>query len=314
MVLGAGGVSGGAWHAGALAALASATGWDSRDAAVIVGTSAGSITGGALRAGLSPEDLWRISVDEALSPAGARLYGRVTAQLGELSRLRPPRPLPANPTLLRAMVRLDPRPGVALAGLLPEGATSTDPISTRLDELLGPDWPPDPLWVVAVDLSSGRRVIFGQEALSSNGAGYSVGQAVAASCAVPSFFTPVEIDGRRYVDGGVHSTTNADLLRNAGLDLVLVSAPMAGWWRSLRPHPALVTRIASRIALDREVAAIRRSGTPVLVLQPGHDDTPLMDGRAMDPDAIEPMARQARRSVAAALDRPEVAELLSVLG
>ena len=53
LVLGAGGVVGGAYHAGALAALAETAGWDARDAEVIVGTSAGSIAAAALRAGLS---------------------------------------------------------------------------------------------------------------------------------------------------------------------------------------------------------------------------------------------------------------------
>src|SRR4051812_24821483 len=56
LVLGAGGVVGGAYHAGALAALAEAAGWDARGAEVIAGTSAGSIAGAALRAGLSGAD------------------------------------------------------------------------------------------------------------------------------------------------------------------------------------------------------------------------------------------------------------------
>jgi hypothetical protein len=62
-----------------------------------------------------------------------------------------------------------------------------------------------------------------------------------------------------------------------------------------------LSRTAARVTLDREVGAIRRSGTPVLVLQPGPDDTPLMDGRSMDPGAREPVARRARASVAAHL-------------
>jgi NTE family protein len=57
LVLGAGGVAGGAFHAGVLAAVEEATGWDPRRAAVVVGTSAGSITGTSLRAGLSAADL-----------------------------------------------------------------------------------------------------------------------------------------------------------------------------------------------------------------------------------------------------------------
>ena len=38
--------------------------------------------------------------------------------------------------------------------------------------------------------------------------------AVAASCAIPGFYRPVEIGGRRYVDGGLYSASNLDLLRD----------------------------------------------------------------------------------------------------
>lgn len=321
LVLGAGGVAGGAWHAGALAALGERTGWDVRQAEVVVGTSAGSIAGAGLRAGLSADDQWALAVDETPSAAGAELVARMTTAPASLVRLRPPRPFPANPTLVRAVVRRDPRPWVALAGLLPAGATSTDAIAARIDELVGGGgWPDRALWIVAVDLASGHRTVFGRDSVSTGTetagpAAVTVGTAVAASCAVPAFFAPVAVGGRRYVDGGVHSPTNADLLAltEQPLDLVVVSAPMAGRWRSLRPHPAALARTAARVALDREVATVRRTGTPVLVLQPGPDDTPLMDGRSMDPEARVPVARQARRSVTESLARPETADLLTIL-
>src|SRR6516165_6415165 len=58
LVLGAGGVVGHAFHAGALAALADETGWDPRRAEIVVGTSAGSVAGALLRAGFSARDLY----------------------------------------------------------------------------------------------------------------------------------------------------------------------------------------------------------------------------------------------------------------
>src|SRR3954452_6088581 len=54
LVLGAGGVLGGAWLTGALAALADATGWDPGSADRIVGTSAGSVIGALVASGLPP--------------------------------------------------------------------------------------------------------------------------------------------------------------------------------------------------------------------------------------------------------------------
>ena len=65
---GAGGVAGGAFHAGVLAALEEATGWDPRRARLVVGTSAGSISGAALRAGLSAPDM----LARAAGPAAVR--------------------------------------------------------------------------------------------------------------------------------------------------------------------------------------------------------------------------------------------------
>lgn len=296
LALGAGGIAGGAWHAGVLAALAEATGWDARDAEVVVGTSAGSITGATLRAGLSPADLFASSTDAALSSTGAALLARVRTEASFEARVRTGRPRPSNPRLLRSLASFDPRPGVALAGLMPVGVVDASSIGRRVEELAGgPSWPSAPLWVVAVRLHDGRRVVFGRDDDAA------LGTAVAASCAIPSWFAPVEIGRHRYVDGGIHSTTNADVLADVGLDLVVVSAPMAGHWRALRANPSALSRASARLSLDREVAGLGRRGVDVLVLQPGPEDTPLMDRRAMDPAARRPVAERARRSTLAAL-------------
>jgi NTE family protein len=62
------------------------------------------------------------------------------------------------------------------------------------------------LRVAAVDLGSGRRVLFGAPGAPEA----SVTDAVLASCAVPWVFRPVAIGGREYVDGGVWSAANLD--------------------------------------------------------------------------------------------------------
>src|SRR5207244_1647388 len=71
-----GGVIGHAFHAGVLDGLCDATGWDPRDAEVIVGTSAGSVVGALLRAGFSPRDLAARSTGDPVSPEGAELAAR----------------------------------------------------------------------------------------------------------------------------------------------------------------------------------------------------------------------------------------------
>ena len=84
-------------------------------------------------------------------------------------------------------------------------------------------WPAEPLWICALRLSDGARVVFGRDAAPEP----DVGTAVEASSAIPGFFAPVVIDGERYVDGGAHSPTNADLVARIGLDLVIVVSPMS---------------------------------------------------------------------------------------
>ena len=69
-----------------------------------------------------------------------------------------------------------------------------------------------PFVAVATDLDSGQRVIFARG---------NTGQAVRASCSIPGLFQPVEIAGKRYVDGGVVSPVPVDAVRQLGADLVI---------------------------------------------------------------------------------------------
>ena len=85
---------------------------------------------------------------------------------------------------------------------------------------------------------------------------------VEASCAIPGYFSPVTIDGARYVDGGVHSTTNGDLLGDLDPrpDLVLVSAPMSAVSGAVPRSKTLSLRQLVRRQLAGEVGTLRRSG------------------------------------------------------
>jgi len=95
--------------------------------------------------------------------------------------------------------------------------------------------------------------------------------AVASSCAVPWVYPPVTINGRRYMDGGVRSTTKADVA--AGYDLVLIVAPMG----------AVVSA-----ALQEEVAELQDAGSAVDVVLP---DEAALD--AIGPNPLDPVRRPA---------------------
>ncbi|HZU71412.1 MAG TPA: patatin-like phospholipase family protein [Acidimicrobiales bacterium] len=312
LVLGAGGVVGHAFHAGVLSALAEATGFDPRRAELIVGTSAGSVVASMLRAGVPAADLAARATGQPLSAEGAAILGRARSSglsWRDVPARRPLRLGLGAPALLgRAMARpWEARPGMLAAALLPAGTVPTELVSGWLEPLFGDGWP-DGLWVCALSLTNGRRTVFGRPEAPRAG----LVDAVAASCAIPGLFRPVEIGGIRYVDGGAHSPTNADLVAGLGLDLAVVVSPMSAA-RPLSGGFDLAGRRIARLTLGREAAAVRRSGTPVLAFQPGVEERAVMGVNAMDPSRREAVVRQTRRSTLARLRRSDLADRLGIL-
>ena len=306
VVLGAGGIVGAAYHAGVLTALAE-VGFDARDADLLVGTSAGSAVAATLRAGFPPIDLAPRNLGEAISDEAAAIVGRTGGPPALDLRPRPfsRSPLPASPRLL---VKLARHPTKALVGLLPNGTIATDVIGERIALMYGDrSWPERSLWICAVDLEHGDRVVFGYDAPDTP-----VGIAVQASSSIPGFFRPVEHGGRRYVDGGVHSPTNADLVATLRFDVVVIVSPMSA---TRLAHGALVPNARPMHArrLANEVERIRRSGAEVLTFQPTPDVVSAMGRNSMDPARREATTAAALASARARLADPEVADRLGLL-
>lgn len=284
LVIGAGGVTGLAWSSGTLAALEAQTGWDPRTADVLLGTSQGSFLAGLLASGVGTDDL--VGWYRKELPSSHPLRARATTSSAAVRRGR--LPLPASPALLARV--LGPRrisPVAALAGLLPIGTGSLDTFLAPLASLVGDaDWVDHPAtWVTALDYDSGRRVCFGAPGQERP----SVLDAVRASCTVPGAFPPVRIGAHRYIDGGAHSTTNADLVADAGLDEVVVLAPMAG------PGRGFLRQVANR-QLRAEARLLRRAGVAVRVLAPTAQDIAVMTGGDRERFAIFETALETRAS------------------
>jgi len=313
VVLGAGGTVGHGYHAGVLGALAD-HGWDAGRADLLVGTSAGSLVSSLLRAGMPASDLANRATGAPLSAAGAGVVRRA-ALAAPGRRAMPPRQRPSGRAssparLARAFgAPWAVSPGSLAAALLPAGRIPTEQIGAPFKALFGASWPAQPLWVVAVELDTGRRVVFGRERTD----GVSVGDAVRASCAIPAFFEPIEIDGQRYVDGGVHSTTNADLVAEQLPDLVLISAPMSASRGATGLAPDLPMRQFARLSLGREVAGLRARGIPVVTFQPSAADLAVMRGDSLDPAKLAPVCTQVRASTNRRLARPEFTARLDPL-
>jgi NTE family protein len=318
LVLGAGGVLGASWLIGALDAIEAETGWWAGEAERIVGTSAGAVVGALAASGIPAEYMSAYSSGrtldgfaEAESRADA-LTRRVLGTEYRLQRALPPLGPGSWRLALNTLLHVRRHsPATVVAGWLPRGFISTAPIK-RLVETFVPDAWPDHAgyWAVAADYGSGRRVAFGRD----DAPDARVADAVAASCAIPGFYHPVKVAGRRYVDGGICSTSNLDLLCGADLDLVVCLNPMSSVAPIAGGSPADrfagLMRAAVGRRLGHEARKLREEGTEVLILQPGRDDCALMGLNLMSGARRVQVIEQARKSTARELRRLRGTQLL----
>lgn len=264
LVLGGGGVVGGAWMAGVLAGLAEA-GVDVCGADVVIGTSAGAIHGARLASGTSAAELYErqlAGADAIHIPVTLRQTARfLWAALGS-----------RNPQ--RSVERLG---RAALAARTGPESEVFDAVGVLLGDVR--DWPERELRITAVDARTGKLEAF--DAAS----GPTLFEAVAASCAVPVVWPPITLGGRRWMDGGSRSTTNVQLAR--GHRRVVAISPIPD---AVGPHPSA----------PRQGAELAESGARVSVLVPDRAARRAM-GRNMVDDSRRPAAARAGYAQAVAL-------------
>jgi NTE family protein len=258
LVCGGGGDIGAAYVAGCISAIYEVTGWDAANANFIVGTSAGSILGAALRVGIRPEDFHRTMVGAKVAPeSAARLNDRV---LGSAQDSLPPL---AGDALTTARLN---GPGL-----------NHHFVREKILNLTGGQWPDKPLLVTATQMDNGRRVVLTQDSRIRT----DLATAVAASCAIPSVFKPVTIEGHKYVDGGLRSSTNADVLLRHELEIVIVLAPLSTE-SAVSPSLTGPMRRACRIAAVAEQDTLKADGTKVLTFHPNKKTIQAMGLNIMD--------------------------------
>ncbi|HKF19844.1 MAG TPA: patatin-like phospholipase family protein [Candidatus Dormibacteraeota bacterium] len=257
LVLGGGGVTGIAWETGLLKGLRDA-GLDLTGADLIVGTSAGSVVGAQIATGVSLDELYTRQV-QPVNTAVERApdIGPLTEFFGAAGSQSPQGM--ARPT----------QEVLAWIGAQARAAGTGISEGSRLEVVMARlpihQWPERRLLVTAIDTEDGSLVTWDRTS------GIPLPLAVASSCAVPWVYPPVTINERRYMDGGVRSTTNADVA--AGFEMVLIVAPMGGFM------PA---------ALEDEVACLRSAGSRVDVILP---DQSALD--AIGPNPLDPARRPA---------------------
>jgi NTE family protein len=319
LVLGGGGVIGNAYLTGVLEGIRRVSGWDPRTSRLTVGTSAGSVNGALLALGIPIEGMYEYVCghpvrEELVEGAAQRLRSRPDhAWTDRLYRPTGflPRPFLSSPRCaLHALLHpFESSLDLFLTGLLGEGVLSTRTIGELIEKVKPAGWPERPFWAVAVDLESGRRVAFGRDDAPKT----DVARAVRASCAIPAFFAPVRVAGRRYVDGGVWSVSNLDLAAGRGLDLVVCINPMSTL--EGRSYEGPVDRITAAVhAFERrawvrfgrrlgwERRLVESSGTPVLLIQPTAADLEVIPVNLMRASERRAVTKRALETTIAALE------------
>lgn len=309
LALGGGGIAGYAFHAGVLGSIQEMTGWDPRTAEVVVGTSAGSGIAGLLRGGVAVPEMVSRMLSISSNPSDmARLRqasGRGVRFTGSLWFG------PSSPKLLaREVCRLHRlRPANLMVGALPNGRVENDVLGDQSSKL-HQAWPEAETWITAVSLETGDLTVFGRDEGHDD---VDFADAVAASCAIPAFFRPVRINGRRYVDGGMRSMVNVDLLAELELDLVVVLAPMSIADMTPRSPFASVLRGYPKFQLAREIAALDAAGIPSLTVEPDRSTTRAMGANPMDPTCVVPSLTVAAATATAELAGDRYQAALAIL-
>ncbi len=286
LVLGAGGPVGRAFQLAALTALERERGFDLTHASVIVGTSAGAIVAAVTAAG--------VTAGEQLAHVRGRTGGRLAGPSSvphstapgtpQLALRRGPPTVPVRG--LGERLRRRPRPAATvLAALLPTGRVGMLDHASWIDGLVDGRWPAG-LRVCAVELPGLDRVVWGEDPARDP----SPGVAVAASCAIPGFLAPVEHAGRRFVDGGLHSPTNADVLLSRGCTTAVVISPMStsglhGFGRPDRPLRSLWHR-----RLRQELRSLEAAGVRTVVIEPDAREYRILPPNLLDDTRIQPIA------------------------
>lgn len=150
------------------------------------------------------------------------------------------------------------------------------------------DSPDSEVFIGATDQDTFEHVTFGKPPWNN----VPISLALRASCALPPFFTPIQINGRCFIDGQVTKTVNLELLVDRGCRLIFIVDPL----KPLGTHiPGSVDRKGGVFAIIQTIKALvhtrfqqtlthlteRYPDVDFLVFQPDEECAHLMAGSPM---------------------------------
>jgi NTE family protein len=219
----------------------------------------------------------------------------------------------ANDELLERMADVGARgivrdPLALVAGLFLRSLLKPAPLRSAIEALVPVRRFADltvPLTVTAVDLDTGELVLFGAGAQTAP-----LVDVLCASCALPMYYPPVVIDGRRFGDGGLRCVV--PLEPAAELDVELVLAVDVGPGFDL-PAPAEVTRLPAMVRAHDDAVGIlmaANSESQLALWRADPSRPPLVYVRPRTErnatfrvDRVREYANEGRRATREALDR-----------
>jgi NTE family protein len=247
---------------------------------LVIGTSSGATAAAHVRSGIPPAELLASILSAPGQPIGENRtppQGRPMATVFERMRAIGAAATSAA-DLQRAMgafgLESDPVLGPAA------GEQRRAVVAARLPH---PEWPERPMIVVAVNAHTGELAAFDRDS------GVDLVDAVTAGTALPGLVPTHNINGTRYINGGVRSAENADLA--SGYAKVVVLSPFGG--RSGTPPEGQFQglRRLPGADLESQVEALRKQGSRVEVITPDTASRAAMGTNQMDPATRIPAAR-----------------------
>jgi len=258
LVLAGGGVVGGMYEVGALAALDELLpGFRANDFDLYIGSSAGAVVSALMANQIGAVDLYQILDEERDDPLNfhrGSVYHKGSFSIAARNFFQL---VWAVGKKAVSKYRLEWPDILARSGSdMPAGFFSLNPLEAYVREAFGAKGLsnsfhdcPRRLLIPAIDLDRAERTVFGAGPFI----GTPISQAIAASSAIPGFFEPFRINGRDYVDGDVGHTGHADLAVEWGATVVVVI------------NPAVPLRVGAPYEPE-----VRRRGMYAIMEQAGH--------------------------------------------